>query len=125
MEILADTTLLIDLQRGDPGARDLLRKNGSAEFLISIITVGELVPGFLRLGEAALSIFLQPFPILQTTEKTAWLYGENFAKLKSSGRLIGSNDLWIAALALERKLPIATRNVNHFQQVAGLEVLTY
>lgn len=125
MELLADTTFLIDLQRGEGAAKALLQERAADEFIISIITIGELVPGFVRHGESVLSLFLQPFPVISITERTAWLYGEIFSNLRKIGALIGSNDLWIAASALEHKLPVVTRNTAHFHKIRELEVISY
>jgi predicted nucleic acid-binding protein len=39
--------------------------------------------------------------------------------------LIGANDLWIAATGLAYRLPIVTRNVEHYRRVPNLRVITY
>ena len=45
---------------------------------------------------------LQRIRILRTSEKSAEIYGELYAKLKRSGYTLPDNDLWIAAILLER-----------------------
>ena len=42
--------------------------------------------------------------------------------LESSGRMIGANDLFIAAHALEQQATLVTDNVAEFQRVPGLTV---
>ena len=49
-------------------------------------------------------------------------YGEIRATLEKQGRLIGNNDLWIAAHALSLNVTLATNNVREFRRVAGLSV---
>ena len=57
--------------------------------------------------------------------EVAWRFGQTFRYLRDNGRLIGSNDMWIAATALAHGLPVVTRNVAHFRRVPDLEVLSY
>jgi predicted nucleic acid-binding protein len=45
--------------------------------------------------------------------------------LRDAGRLIGTNDLWIACTAKAAEVPIVTRNVEHFRRVPDLEVIDY
>jgi predicted nucleic acid-binding protein len=54
-----------------------------------------------------------------------WHYGQVDRHLHANGRLIGANDLWIAALGLAYGVPIVTRNDRHFLRVPGLAVLSY
>ena len=46
-------------------------------------------------------------------------------ELRHQGRPIGSNDTWIAATALAHQVPLLTRNIGHFERVAGLEIREY
>lgn len=49
-------------------------------------------------------------------------YGRLRAHLRSIGQPIGPNDLWIAAHALAREVPLITRNLSEFGRVPGLSV---
>jgi len=44
--------------------------------------------------------------------------------LKTAGTPLPENDVWIAAFAIERSLPLATRDA-HFAHVPGLTVLDW
>ena len=44
------------------------------------------------------------------------------AEFEKSGRIIGNEDCWIAATALEHGLILSTRNEGHFGRVQGLRV---
>jgi predicted nucleic acid-binding protein len=52
-------------------------------------------------------------------------YGEIFRQLKAEGRMIGANDLWIAATARAHGMPVVTNSLQEFQRVEGLEVLPF
>jgi tRNA(fMet)-specific endonuclease VapC len=49
-------------------------------------------------------------------------YGALRAELEVDGRVIGNNDLWIAAHAKAAKLILVTNNEREFQRVSGLEI---
>ena len=62
--------------------------------------------------------------LLTPTGTTAKCYGQIKAELAVAGTPIPQNDIWIAALAKEYQLPLATRD-QHFKQVQGLIVLDW
>ena len=68
--------------------------------------------------------FLNHVTILLPKEPTADYYGRIKANLDKTGTPIPQNDIWIAALAMEHNLPLATRDA-HFSQVAGLTILSW
>jgi tRNA(fMet)-specific endonuclease VapC len=62
--------------------------------------------------------------VLVPDESTPEIYGRISAQLAQSGTPIPQNDIWIAALALQSGLPLATAD-SHFRNVAGLTVLLW
>jgi tRNA(fMet)-specific endonuclease VapC len=60
------------------------------------------------------------FDLLSVTEETAIAYAALRTTLKRSRRPIPANDAWIAALALQHRLPILSRD-EHFDVVPGLK----
>jgi tRNA(fMet)-specific endonuclease VapC len=60
--------------------------------------------------------------VLLPDEATPELYGRISAQLAQAGTPIPQNDIWIAALALQSDLPLATRDA-HFSHVTGLQLL--
>jgi len=46
-------------------------------------------------------------------------------ELRERGRLIGSNDLWIAAAALEKDWILVTRNTTQFARIPDLKLRSY
>ena len=63
-----------------------------------------------------------PYPVLPWTTEVAWHYGEIYRTLAAAGRLIGANDLWIAATAVAYNHRLVTENHNDFRRVPGLAV---
>ena len=57
--------------------------------------------------------------VLVADETTTSYYAEIRLQLASAGTPIPMNDLWIAAIARQHKLPIISRDA-HFDKVAGL-----
>jgi tRNA(fMet)-specific endonuclease VapC len=52
-------------------------------------------------------------------EGTAEFYAQVFADLKQKGRPIPTNDLWLAASAMQYGLALATYD-DHFNSISGL-----
>ena len=63
--------------------------------------------------------------VLASNADVSWEYGRAYRYVQENDRLIGGNDLWIAATALAYRMPVVTRNVEHYRRVPGLEVEEY
>jgi tRNA(fMet)-specific endonuclease VapC len=99
-------------------------------FEIAAITVAELWHGVERATgihrakrERYIRSFLDLLPILPYTEVTALEHARIWAELESTGAMIGSYDLIVAATAMERSRTVATFNQRHFAHVRGLNVI--
>lgn len=128
--LIAETSLLIDLERehnrGRPGpAGAFLEANDDARLYLPFIVAGELAAGTSLADRAKWEAFLVPFFVLASTADVSWEYGRAYRYLEENGRLIGGNDLWIAATALAYRMPVVTRNAEHYRRVPGLVVETY
>lgn len=122
--ILLDTNAYAAFKRGEPGALDIVQ---TADTLgLSTVVLGELLGGF-ALGARAernrreLTAFLESprVKVLAVSETTAEFYASVFAALRRKGQPIPTNDLWVAATALEHGLGLFTYD-RHFQTVDGL-----
>lgn len=114
-----DTSAVIVMARS--GAR------ASSEALLPFVARGELLIGFYRATEktregARLQATLGTTLVIYPTGDTVARYAQCAARLQRIGQSIPTNDLWIAALALEWDLPVLTDDA-HFERVAGLKVL--
>jgi tRNA(fMet)-specific endonuclease VapC len=128
--LILETTFLIDLERerrrGERGPAHLfLAASPEARLWLAVPTLGEVAAGLDEGRRTAWEAFVAPFGTLDIDLETCWIYARTFRYLSDNGLLIGSNDLWIAAVALSRQLPVVTRNVRHFRRVPGLSVLHY
>jgi tRNA(fMet)-specific endonuclease VapC len=127
--VIVETTFLIDLEREHHRAAGaavaFLEANDTARLYIPFVVAGELAAGTSLTHRERWESFLAPFYVLPPTPDVCWEYGRAFRYLKDNGRLIGGNDLWIAATALAYRMPVVTRNVEHYRRVPGLEVEAY
>ncbi|MFB3854778.1 MAG: type II toxin-antitoxin system VapC family toxin [Vicinamibacterales bacterium] len=128
--LILETSFLIDFERennrGIPGAAlSFLEAHEEARLYITFTVAGELAAGLSLDGRARWEEFVAPFHILPFTVDTSWEYGRVYRYLKENGLLIGANDLWIAATALAYRMPVVTRNVEHYRRVPDLDVRSY
>jgi predicted nucleic acid-binding protein len=63
---------------------------------------------------------LSDFDVLPLTAETVIAYAALRVALKQPGRPVPANDAWIAALALEHRLPVLSRDAR-FDAEPGLE----
>ena len=122
--LLLDTNLYVAFKRGDDDAVELLRL--ADEIHLSTVVLGELLAGFAagsreKRNREELTAFLESprVRIDAVDEATADYHGRIFALLRRKGRPIPTNDLWIAATALQHGLVLATRD-DHFAAIEGL-----
>lgn len=96
---------------------------------LPLIVLGELYYGAYKSAQQE-KILQRIRPLLQIvilfspTETTAELYGQIKSELANAGTPLPQNEVWIAALAREHCLPVATRD-RHFDQVQNLTVLRW
>ena len=88
--------------------------------------LGELYYGAYRSARpekhlAQIERFLAAVDVLNPDEETSRLYGQIATALAVAGTPIPQNDIWIAAMALQTGLPLATCD-DHFARITGLTV---
>ena len=121
--MILDTNALSAFVDGQAGVADALRRVGRAA--LPVIVLGEFRYGIAvsrhrAAYEAWLETYLHRFDILEVTDETAVTYAGLRVALKRAGRPIPANDAWIAALALQYRLAVLSRD-QHFDAVPGLE----
>ena len=97
---------------------------------VSIIVVAELEWGVARSSrveenQQGLRDFLSAVEVVDLNAEVARQYGRLRADLYAVGQPIGPNDLWIAAHALARGVPLITHNLSEFRRVPDLSVETW
>jgi tRNA(fMet)-specific endonuclease VapC len=95
------------------------------EVAIRVIVLGEYLYGIPLSRERVryerwLREFIPLYRVLDVDQSTSERYAEIRAQLKTSGRPIPTNDLWIAALARQHSMPLLSRD-QHFDFVPGLK----
>lgn len=125
MRYLLDTNIVSDLVRNPQGeVARRLSEVGEAVVATSIIVAAELRYGAEKKGSAKLSTQLEAvlgaMEILPFEAPADAVYGRLRASLERAGRVIGGNDLLIAAQALALDRTMVTDNGREFARVAGL-----
>ena len=128
MKVSLDTNAYTRLMLGHRPLADLLEYVD--EIFISTVVLGELIAGFTlgnRHGEnlAVLRNFLdtEVSAINDITSDVADRYALIFAALRSQGAPIPTNDMWIAAAAVETGSRLITYDT-HFNKIPGIVVLS-
>lgn len=122
--ILLDTNAYVAFRNGDASIVEIIQY---AEVLaICPIVLGELLSGFewgsrTKKNRDELQQFLlsSRIKIYSITSDTASYYSHIYASLKTKGKPIPTNDLWIAAQALENGCVLCSYD-QHFKAVEGL-----
>ena len=124
MKICIDTNIYSALKKGDPGISELLENTD--EIYLPSIVLGELYAGFqmgnkLKDNTKGLEEFIQQpgIYVIDINESIAERYGALVKVLKDKGTPIPTNDIWIAAAALENGARMATFDM-HFQIIPGI-----
>jgi tRNA(fMet)-specific endonuclease VapC len=120
--LILDTNALSAFADEDPGIETVLRE---ADFLVlPVIALGEYRHGiagsrYHEEYEAWLNGLLAECRVIEITEPTTKFYAAVHSELREAGKPIPANDIWIAALCRQFKLPLLSRD-HHFDVVRGL-----
>lgn len=124
MRLLLDSNAYSLFARRHPQVTEFLRE--ADEILLSAIVVGELLSGFrqgtrfdLNLAEFRAVLDDPDVSILPVGSVTADRYARISASLRAKGRPIPTNDMWIAAHAMETGADLVSAD-RHFEHVDGI-----
>lgn len=136
MNLILDTTILIDSERRREGVEDIVRRacalHGEGDIALSAVSAVELTHGIYRAKSDAdrsrRQVFVEGvlnglivYPLtLEIAQLAGRIEGEEAAK----GNTIAFEDLLIGATALQVGFSVATRNLRHFQAIPGLNVVS-
>ena len=127
MNVLIDTNRYRDFCDGDEDVLAIVQR--ASRINMPFIALAELRAGFLsgtktRANARTLTRFLNNprVSVLYPDENTIHHYAAAFAQLRKQGTPIPTNDLWIAALAIQHSLILLSRDdhFDHFPQIARI-----
>jgi predicted nucleic acid-binding protein len=102
-----------------------MRSIGDSPIHLSAVALGEFAQGFPEPENSFFEQLSSLFHLLVLDRPIALHYARINRHLRMRGTLIGSNDLWIAATALEHSLPLVTRDIDHFRRIPDLQLIGY
>lgn len=124
--ILIDTNAYAAFKRGSEEIIEIIRN--VEKIGVSPIVLGELLGGFdhgtkSTQNRKELYQFLESsrIRIYPVTPDTANFYSQVYSSLKRKGQPIPTNDMWIAAQALENGCVVCTYD-KHFSEIDGLVI---
>ena len=123
--VVLDTSAYSRFQSRQAGIIEAL--SAAKTILIPVVTLGELEAGF-ELGTRSVANRRELYDflgdpavnVLEMTVATVNFYARIFARLRNSGTPISTNDMWIAAAAMECGGHLLTFD-SDFERVPGLE----
>ena len=124
MRVLLDSNAYVQLMRGRRRVSRIVRD--AEEVLLSAVVLGELLYGFrhgsrYERNTRRMRAFLDnPYvSVVPVGETTADRYSRIAASLRAKGRQIRTNDVWIAAHAMETGADLVSAD-RHFEHVDGI-----
>lgn len=128
LRYLLDTNICIYIAKKSPTAvLNRFEQLSIGEVGMSTITYGELIYGAqksqhpkktLHILEELASL-IPPLPISTDAGK---FYGKIRETLEKKGKIIGNNDLWIAAHSLALNVTLVTNNMKEFSRIPHLKL---
>jgi len=122
--LLLDTDIIIGLFAQDESVQERLAH--ASETFVPAIVLGELYYGARKSANAAANLakidkLAARAAVLACDADTAREYGRVKDQLRAKGRPVPENDIWIAAIALQHRLTLVSRDA-HFAEIEGLSV---
>ena len=133
MPVALDTSFLVDLLRGDPGATERLETLSTSRQSIAIPAPAlyELLSGVRvhrgAMGSRRVEAILDQFPTLPLDREAARRAAEVRAELTAIGRVKPHIDVLIAGIALRFDASLVSRDTDFdaIKDVTGLDVVPY
>jgi tRNA(fMet)-specific endonuclease VapC len=128
LRYLLDTHICIYIAKEKPpSVAARFKKLSVGEVGMSVITYGELLYGANKSHHPTQALLVLKdlaalIPPLAMPEQAAKFYGDVRSVLEKTGKLIGNNDLWIAAHALSLDLMVVSNNVKEFSRVKNIKL---
>jgi len=119
-KVMMDTSAYVAFLRGNPGVKEAVQQ--ADEIIFNPVVLGELIAGFLmgrneRKNKAILKNFLSSprVTIAEIDEQTSERYAVIVQSLRMRGTPIPTNDLWIAASAMQHGLKVLSTDQHYLE----------
>ena len=129
---MIDTSALVSIERSRKDWAGVLASLGAEPVVLPAIVYAELLAGVELAGSPAraagrrskIAALVSRVPLVEFGREAAERWAETFAALSHAGRMIPSNDLVVAATALQLGFGVLVgeRDEGHFRRVPGLRV---
>ena len=124
---LLDTNIVIALFSGEENV--IKEINNAKQIFLPFIVIGELFYGALNSTNIESNInnlneFCRNLEVVTCDFDTCLLYGKIKKQLKDNGTPIPENDIWIASIASQHKLPLVTRDI-HFKYITNIDLFKW
>lgn len=125
---MLDTNICIYIAKNKPvSVLERFKRLRVNQVVMSVITYGELKVGAEKSQHKKeslqkLSQLINIIPVLDLSNKVGAIYGIIRANLEVKGQVIGNNDLWIAAHALEQNCTLVSNNIKEFDRIKELSL---
>jgi len=128
LRYLLDTNICIYIAKQHP--KNVLRhfeQLSVGDVAISVISYGELIYGVeksqhVQKNSQLIRQLINLIPPLALPHNAGDHYGKVRSQLEKEGKIIGNNDLWIAAHALAAELVLVTNNTKEFSRIPSLKI---
>ncbi len=124
MRILIDANRFIDFCADEHGVVDAFEQ--AALLVIPFVVLAEIRAGaaVMKRGDAQVRVLNQLLQqsgvrVAHSTDTTAHHYAAVYARLRKAGTPIPTNDIWIAAIAIEHSLVLYSRDA-HFDLIPSI-----
>ncbi len=128
MRFMLDTDICIYIKNNRPPyVVNRFAHFRKGEVVISVITFGELLNGAMKSNQADKALLkinqlANILPVQPMAIDTAQNYALIRSNLEKQGKIIGGNDLWIAAHALSLNLTLVSNNTREFSRIEDLRL---
>ena len=127
LKFMLDTNIVLYVIKRRPASALRIFNRNIGGLCISSITLAELMYGVEKSAKPEqnsrqVQDFVSRLTVLEYGERAAGHYGDIRSNLERSGKILGGNDLHIAAHARSEGLALVTNNLKEFDRVEGLRV---
>ena len=132
MGVILDTCIWVEMERGKLTHGDITRLTDNLPIFLTPFVLAELEYGIYRaktddqrIRHIDAIMHIRKMPCLAIDKTTAGIFARLAAQLDAAGKptLHRVHDVWIAAIAIQHRYAILTRNIKDFEGIPGIHLL--